>query len=296
MDCDKCHRPAILYQRYSGLHLCARHFTEDFERKAKRSIRSHGWVRPGDRIGIALGGGFSSTALAYFLSSLLSKRRDVRLSVLTIDEGAGGCRNLAQCRRVAQSLKIPWIVTSYRERCESDLKDIMLRPGDHAVCTFCGTCRRHCLSELSREQGLTGIALGLHLDDVAGSVFVDVLRGSPGPWTGKVFECPGTRVMTPFGEIPEREVALYAHLTGVPRSGKTHPPCPFRRDPFRSGVMAQLHMYNYHHPASRFALVHLADGLRTDNGSPGGDSNIHRGRRSVRRSQCEVRDDDGGAA
>ena len=39
MKCSKCRREAIIYQRYSGLHLCEQHFNRDFEAKAKRAIR-----------------------------------------------------------------------------------------------------------------------------------------------------------------------------------------------------------------------------------------------------------------
>ena len=73
MLCSKCRRRAIIYQRYSGLHLCKAHFIADFEAKAKRAIRTHHWIIPDDRIAVALSGGKDSSALLFFLKKLIEK-------------------------------------------------------------------------------------------------------------------------------------------------------------------------------------------------------------------------------
>ena len=39
MKCSKCGRDAILFQNYSGMHLCKTHFIADFEARAKKSNR-----------------------------------------------------------------------------------------------------------------------------------------------------------------------------------------------------------------------------------------------------------------
>ncbi|HQD25394.1 MAG TPA: tRNA(Ile)-lysidine synthase, partial [Methanoculleus thermophilus] len=75
MKCSKCRREAIIYQRYSGLHLCEQHFNRDFEAKAKRAIREHRWIQSGDTVAVALSGDGDSSALLYFLSRLLRERR-----------------------------------------------------------------------------------------------------------------------------------------------------------------------------------------------------------------------------
>ncbi|MFQ6063498.1 MAG: tRNA lysidine(34) synthetase TilS, partial [Methanosarcinales archaeon] len=36
MKCTKCNNNAIIYQKYSGVHLCKEHFIYDVERKIKR--------------------------------------------------------------------------------------------------------------------------------------------------------------------------------------------------------------------------------------------------------------------
>ena len=87
MQCDKCRREAVLFQEYSGLHLCKQHFEADFERKAKHEIRSHHWLVPGDHIAVALSGDANSSALLCFLKKLTSSRRDIQISAISIDEG-----------------------------------------------------------------------------------------------------------------------------------------------------------------------------------------------------------------
>jgi tRNA(Ile)-lysidine synthase TilS/MesJ len=254
------------------MHLCARHFGEDFERKAKKAIRKHSWIRPGDRIGIAMSGGVHSTALAYFLWSLLSKRRDIGLVALTIDEGIVQYRNPARTRSIAQSLGIPWYLAAFREAFGITMDEIVRRDGGRGSCSRCRVLRTQCLTMLARKHGVNKIALGLNLDDCAGSVLVDILEGEPGRLLRMpVPEDNTVPRMTPFMDIPEREVALYATLHW---SGWAPGRCPYPRDTFRSDVATLLHEYNYHHPATPYALVHLGDDLkRHDDPSGPGERN-----------------------
>jgi tRNA(Ile)-lysidine synthase TilS/MesJ len=260
MDCDRCRRPAIVYQRYSGMHLCSRHFQEDFERKAKRAIRKNSWIRPGDRIGIALSGGVHSTALVYFLGSFLSKRQDIDLIALTIDEGIGHYQDSARARNIAQSLGISWYMASFREIFGVTMDEIVRRQGGRGSCSRCRVLRTQCLTMLAREHRVTRIALGLDLDDGAGSVLMNILRGEP----GRLIRMPvpdDTLVpcMMPFMNIPEREVALYAWLY---QSAAAPGRCPYFHDALGADVATLIHEYSYHHPATRYALVHLGENLK----------------------------------
>ena len=71
MQCNKCRRDAILFQEYSGQHLCKYHVEADVEAKAKYEIRRNRWMTPGDHIAVALSGGKNSSALLYFLKKLI---------------------------------------------------------------------------------------------------------------------------------------------------------------------------------------------------------------------------------
>ena len=79
MECSKCKREAVVYQAYSGQHLCREHLALDIGAKARRAIRRHRMIRPGDRIGVILGGSDADCALLAFLQDLTGSRRDVRV-------------------------------------------------------------------------------------------------------------------------------------------------------------------------------------------------------------------------
>jgi len=80
MKCNKCRNEAIVFQPYSGQHLCRDHFIADLEAKAKRAIRNNHWMRPGDRIGVVTRGDPAGEALLFFFQKLTRNRRDIRVS------------------------------------------------------------------------------------------------------------------------------------------------------------------------------------------------------------------------
>lgn len=77
MRCSKCKNAAILFQPYSGQHLCRNHFIADIEAKAKREIRRDRGIWPGDCIGVMTGYGPQEGALLLFLQKLIGNRRDI---------------------------------------------------------------------------------------------------------------------------------------------------------------------------------------------------------------------------
>jgi uncharacterized protein (TIGR00269 family) len=269
MKCSKCHREAIIYQRYSGLHLCENHFKRDFEAKAKRAIRQHRWVESGDTVAVALSGGKDSSAVLYFLSGLLHERRDIRLMAITIDEGICGYRHPEQARRIAETFGIPWVTASFAEEYGITLDQIVARKGTSLSCSYCGVLRRAVMNRVAREKGVTKLAFGFNLDDEAQSVLMNVLRGDPDRLTRPVRTVAGMIPrIKPFMYIPEREVALYAflHVEGFDLKG-----CPYSADALRGDVRGVLDTYAYRHPATKFSLVNLGEMLRQPQPAPVGE-------------------------
>jgi hypothetical protein len=87
MQCSKCRNESIVYQPYSGQHLCRDHFINDLEAKVKRAIRVHRWIRPGDNIGVPSDGDSAGKALLFFLEKLTGNRRDIKISAIPACEG-----------------------------------------------------------------------------------------------------------------------------------------------------------------------------------------------------------------
>lgn len=267
IPCSKCRRPSIIFQRYSGLHLCKTHFNADFEAKAKRAVRTHRWIHSGDRIAVALSGGKDSSALLSFLSKLVGRRKDISLVAITIDEGIQGYRDSRVAAEIAGQLGIQHITASFREEFGVTLDEIVRERGDRLSCSFCGVLRRQLLNRTAREQGADTLALGFNLDDEAQSVLMNVLRGDTdrllrptGPVEGLIPR------IKPFQFIPEREVALYAflHVEGF-EIGR----CPYSHNALRADVRALLNDYSWRHPATKYSLVSLGEHLKQA-GTPSG--------------------------
>ncbi|MDT8358477.1 MAG: ATP-binding protein [Methanomicrobiaceae archaeon] len=259
MRCSRCGHEAIIYQRYSGAHLCRRHFIADFEARAKRAIRTHGWIRANDRIAVALSGGKDSSALLHFLATRFGARRDMEIMAITVDEGIRGYRDPERARGIAERYGVECLVTRFRDAYGYDIDQILERVGTERSCTFCGVLRRRLLNKTARELGATKLALGFNLDDDAQSVLMNVLRGDSErllrpdvPVEGLV---PRIR---PFLHIPEREVALYACLNV---EGFSDRGCPYAHNALRADVRIMLNDYHYRHPSTKFALVNLGEEL-----------------------------------
>jgi len=261
MKCSKCGQDAVLFQRYSGLHLCEDHFTTDFETKVKKTIRKEGWIKSGDRIAVALSGGKDSTALLYFLKKTFGIRRDVEISAITIDEGISGYRDTQICKDIAESAGVEFRTASIKEHFGITLDGIVAKKGDRLSCSYCGVLRRQILNKTARESGATKIAYGFNLDDEAQSVLMNVLRGDAESLLRKQRPAPGMLPrIKPFKMIPEREVALYAriHTGGYEERG-----CPYSHNALRADVRGILNQYNYSHPATKYALLNLNEDLKS---------------------------------
>ncbi|TAJ45822.1 TIGR00269 family protein [Methanofollis fontis] len=257
MQCSKCRREAVVLQRYSGLHLCRDHFIADLEAKAKREIRQKRMIVSGDVIAVALSGGKDSSALLRFLTRTFGERRDVSILALTVDEGIAGYRHPEQAHQIAEACGVPWHCVTFQEIAGTTTDRIVEMRGDALSCTYCGVIRRHCLNTAARDLGATKLAMGMNLDDEAQSVLMNVLRGDAERLIRRPAPLPGVvRRIKPFAGVPEREVALYAHLT-IGRFEEAS--CPYAHNALRSDVRAILNEYAWRHPATKYALKNLGD-------------------------------------
>ncbi len=272
MKCSRCRRDAIVFQRYSGLHLCEQHFDLDFEAKAKRAIRKHRWIESGDTVAVAFSGGKDSSAVLYFLHRLLHQRRDIRLLAITIDEGICGYRDPLAAKAIADRIGVPWVTASFAEEYGITIDEIVRQKGVGISCSYCGVLRRTILNRVAREHGVTRLAFGFNLDDDAQSVLMNVLRGDAERLTRPVRPVAGmVPRIRPFMYIPEREVALYAflHVEGFDIRG-----CPYAAGALRGDVRTMLDAYTYRHPATKYALVNLGEALRRAEAAPAGQMRI----------------------
>jgi uncharacterized protein (TIGR00269 family) len=259
MQCNKCRRETILFQEYSGQHLCKYHVEADVEAKAKYEIRRNRWMVPGDHIAVALSGGQNSSALLYFLKKLTADRRDIRLSAITVDEGIAGYSDPLCAVQIARALDIECFTVSFREAFGITADSIASKKGGGFSPVYCSVLRNFLLNRIASENGVKKIALGETLDVGAVSVLKNILQGTPERLFG--FEKTGWRKVSrihPFISIPQKEVELYAdlHLHGFNLSN-----IPYKIDPFYGDVETMLNDFTLRHPATKFALANLKKNL-----------------------------------
>ena len=259
MQCNKCGNEGIVFQPYSGQHLCKRHFIGDVEAKAKRSIRVHHWLRPGDHIGVALAGDCQSMALLYFLKELTSNRRDIRISTLAIGDCASDCGNLTEVRKFSESLGIPCISGSLSEKSGINGADIPRESGD-IISVHRGELRMCHLTRIAMENGITRFALGYTLDNAAKAVLIQFLNGRFHPCDNAGNETKKNSFwIYPFIAVPQDEIALYADLHSM---GTNLIPClPGDRFALETEVSSVLEEYTDLHPGTKYALLNLGDQL-----------------------------------
>ncbi len=266
MPCDRCAEPAVTFLRYSGAHLCARHFTEYTERRVKREVRRELELRgEPTKIAVGVSGGKDSSTALFLLHRFLGQRRDVSLEAITVDEGIASYRppSLETARAFCATLGVPHHVVRYQETVGFEMDRVVHLDAAAIPCSYCGVFRRHALNAKAMEIGAAYLATGLNLDDTAESVLMNVARGDPerlarlGPHEQVQ---PGlVPRLQPLREIPEVEVYLYAYLNRIPFQDAN---CPYAERAQRGRFKEIVQRLEADSPGTRHAIVRGYDDLR----------------------------------
>ncbi|MBN1763557.1 MAG: TIGR00269 family protein [Methanomicrobia archaeon] len=257
MRCSKgkCTYPAIIHQRYSGLHLCEAHFVEDVERKVKREMRKQLMVERGDRIAVAVSGGKDSSALLYMFKKIFQDRKDLEFFVLSVDEGINGYRSitLSNAEKMAERFGVDFFRVSFEEEFGFTVDEIAARGFEQAPCTFCGVLRRKLMDKKAKELGATKVATAHNLDDEVQTIMINYIRGD----IERLRRLRGRREefvprIKPLKDVPEKEVALYAILADIPIITAN---CPYAARSFRFTVKKMLNELERKHSGTKYSLM-----------------------------------------
>ncbi len=260
--CNKCKAQAIIFQRYSGMHLCEKHFAEDVERKVKRTMRKYSMVKKNDRIAVAVSGGKDSIVLLYLLNEIFSCRRDIELFAITVDEGIKEYREdtIKSARKITKELKIEHHIFSFKEEYDISLDEIVIGK-EKAPCTFCGVFRKSILNRTAKYLSATKVATGHDLDNEAQSIMMNYLRGD----IGRLARFIPSRIqkgfvprVKPLREIPEREVPLYGVIKGLYMDSRE---CPYAHLSLRSHIRDMLNEFENKHPGTKYSIVRGSEKL-----------------------------------
>ena len=297
MECDKCGSDAVMHAAYSGLHLCDSHFRASVESRVKRRIREDGLVPASatpedpDTWLVGLSGGKDSVVLTHLLHETFAADRRIELVALTIHEGIEGYRDASveACLELAAALDIPHQVVSYADEYDVEMDSVAADdPEGMAPCAYCGVFRRDALSRYAEAYGADKLLTGHNLDDEAQTAMMNLLSGdikgiakhfdaSLGRFEEReTDDVPFVPRAKPLRDIPEKEVALYAHLADLPVHMAE---CPHAEEAYRGEIRELLHELEDGHPGTRHSILSgyeelarlAADAYRGDGDGPRGE-------------------------
>ena len=259
--CSSCgRRTPIYFRRHSGVRLCPTCFKEDFVKRVRRTISRYELLRYDDRILVAVSGGKDSLALLKVLYEIERDFPKSELLAALIDEGIDSYRldGLRISREVASTLNMELHEFSFKDLYGFTLSEVVesgiaeklkLHP-----CTICGVLRRKALITAARRLGATVIATAHTLEDVAQTYLLNLLRGEKNMrpiGLRREAESIIPRV-APLRLTPQREVALYAYLEGIPFQLRS---CPYTHESMRDEIRNFLTLYDYRYPGSLYAFL-----------------------------------------
>jgi len=272
MECDKCDREAVMHAAYSGGHLCEHHLRRSVEKRVRRRIREDALLSQSSTPNspetwvIGLSGGKDSVVLTHILDETFGKDPRVEMIALTIHEGIEGYRDasLDACIELADDLEMRHEVVSYEEELDIRMDDVAADdPLDMAPCAYCGVFRRDLLERYADEFGADKLLTGHNLDDEAQTALMNILEGdvkqiakhfdaSLGSFDARHEQDDFIPRAKPLRDIPEKEVALYAHLAELPAHITE---CPHASEAYRGEIQQLLWKLEENHPGTRHSIM-----------------------------------------
>lgn len=255
--CMKCNADAIIFQKYSGMHLCRKHFIEDVERKVKLTIRKHFNIGRNETLAVALSGGKDSCVVLYILHKIFHERRDLNIVAISVDEGIKGYRehSLEYAKELASSLGVKHIIRSFEDEYGTTLDELAAKNRVLGACSYCGVLRKSILNKVALEIGANRLITGHNLDDEAQTILMNHLAGDvdrmvrldpPREIEGMVLRAK------PLRKIPEKEVALYALVNDIPVDFEI---CPYAHEALRGEIRDILNGFESKHPGTKYSLL-----------------------------------------
>jgi uncharacterized protein (TIGR00269 family) len=262
--CSSCDETAVVDQPYRGGHACQRHFLTSVNERVRSEFHRQIPKFTGGTVAVALSGGKDSAVALVAAQRYFARRPTVRVVAITVDEGIAGYRpaTLEAAHRLTEQLGVEHRVI----RAETELGTTTDRAAAEMPstipCSFCGVWRRRLLNQAARDAQAEVLVLGFNLDDLAQTVLMNLAHGDLdriGRMAPHRARQPGLIPrIAPLAQIPEREVFLYARLTGLPFD---HGECPHAGRAARNVFREVVWQLEEAQPGTRQALLRTREQL-----------------------------------
>ncbi len=263
--CSKCNKQAITFIRYNGTHLCKDHFIQYFDKRVKKDIKKQGKTNKESKKAVAISGGKDSTVALYVTHEIFSKRKDVELYAITVDEGIKNYRDksIKIANDNCKKLGIEHHIISFKDVFGKTMDEINKLNDNLGDCSYCGVFRRVCLNKVANELKAQTLITGHNLDDMSQSILMNFVNGDMqklarlGPH--KKVQPGFVPRMFPLRVIPEKEVALYAILRNI----KFHDDeCPYSTNALRGDFREMIDNLEYKNPGTRHSIINSYDNIK----------------------------------
>ena len=261
IKCGKCSNPAVIFIRYSGMHLCKEHFNEFFERRVKKEVRKYKLT---GKIAVAVSGGKDSIVALHLLYSIF-KKSQVEIEVITVDEGIKGYRpeSIEIAEKNCKELGIKHHIIGFNEEIGLTMDEIVNEKDEKTPCAYCGVFRRVCLNKKAKEIGAKCLATGLNLNDTSQTILMNFIRNDLeklarlGPHY-KIQKGLVPRIQ-PLRVIPEKESCLYAMINGIEIHDGV---CPYSERAQRNQYRDIINKLEFKSPGTMHAILNSYDDLK----------------------------------
>ena len=248
--------------------VCHECFFVVFEEEIHHTILSNSLFKRGEKVAIGASGGKDSTVLVHVLTTL-NKRYDygLDLELISVDEGIIGYRDdsLETVKLNKETYQVPLTIVSYKDLYGWTMDEIVKVIGLTNNCTFCGVFRRQALDRGAMIIKAEKIVTGHNADDIAETVYMNILRGDffrlhkcVEITTGKDDSLPRCK---PFKYTYEKEIVMYAHFKKLDYFSTE---CIYSPNAYRGHVRELIKDLEKVRPSIIIDIIHSAESIKVD--------------------------------
>ncbi|CDW72820.1 cytoplasmic trna 2-thiolation protein 1-like [Stylonychia lemnae] len=269
MKCELCQtRNAKIKRPKNQMPVCHECFYIVFEEEIHHTIMTNNLFKRGERIAIGASGGKDSTVLAHVMTTL-NKRYDygLNLELLSVDEGIIGYRDdsLETVKKNQITYELPLTIVSYKDLYGWTMDEIVKVIGLTNNCTFCGVFRRQALDRGAMLIKADKIVTGHNADDIAETVYMNILRGDffrlhkcVDIMTGREDALPRCK---PFKYTYEKEIVMYAHFKKLDYFSTE---CIYSPNAYRGYVRELIKDLEKVRPSIITDIIHSGESIKID--------------------------------